>query len=74
MLRTGIRANFKTCERKRLDDGGGRMDVLSCLRSLGLERYEPTFRENDVEKTIAHVLQPGREECWHHTETLRIKG
>ena len=29
-----------------------RMDLGGWLRSLGLERYETTFRENDIDETV----------------------
>ena len=32
------------------------MDIGSWLRSLGLERYEATFRENEIDETIVHDL------------------
>jgi class 3 adenylate cyclase/predicted ATPase len=32
------------------------MDIGSWLRSLGLERYEATFRENEIDETILHDL------------------
>jgi hypothetical protein len=28
------------------------MDIAVWLRSLGLERYEAVFRENDVDETV----------------------
>ena len=28
------------------------MDVAAWLRGLGLERYEPTFRENEVDAEV----------------------
>jgi hypothetical protein len=31
---------------------GERMDLGGWLRSLGLERYETTFRENDIDETV----------------------
>src|SRR6516162_8985943 len=32
------------------------MDVAAWLRSLGLERYEPTFRENEVDADLVPEL------------------
>jgi hypothetical protein len=32
------------------------MDVASCLRNLGLERYEAAFRENDVDSEVLPAL------------------
>src|ERR1700733_394284 len=32
------------------------MNVADWLRSLGLERYEPAFRENDVGAALLHQL------------------
>jgi hypothetical protein len=43
-------------ERERLDDivlqGGAIMDLGGWLRSLGLERYEAVFRENEIDDTV----------------------
>src|SRR5580698_358364 len=35
---------------------GAAMDVADWLRALGLERYEATFRENDVTGDLLHQL------------------
>ena len=32
------------------------MDVLAWLRGLGLERYEPTFRENEIDAEVLPEL------------------
>ena len=32
------------------------MDVAGWLRQLGLERYEPTFRENDISAAVLPSL------------------
>ena len=32
------------------------MDVAAWLRGLGLERYEPTFRENEVDADLVPEL------------------
>jgi hypothetical protein len=30
-------------------DGEGRLDIAAWLRGLGLERYEPAFRKNEID-------------------------
>src|ERR1700735_4939262 len=35
---------------------GATMDVLVWLRSLGLERYEAAFRENEIDETVLPSL------------------
>jgi hypothetical protein len=42
--------------RKRLDDGEGRVDVAAWLRGLGLEQYEPAFRENEIDAEVLPEL------------------
>jgi hypothetical protein len=32
------------------------MDIASWLRSLGLERYESAFRENEIDETVLRGL------------------
>ena len=32
------------------------MDIASWLRSLGLERYEAAFRENEIDETVLRGL------------------
>jgi hypothetical protein len=36
--------------------GGAVMDILVWLRSLGLGKYEATFRENKVDETVLRSL------------------
>jgi class 3 adenylate cyclase len=36
--------------------GGASMDVASWLRSLGLEKYEPVFRENEIDADVLPEL------------------
>jgi hypothetical protein len=41
------------------------MDVVVWLRSLGLGKYEATFRDNDIDETVLPSLtQPQR--AWRH--------
>jgi hypothetical protein len=40
----------------RLGDGEGRMDIAAWLCDLGLERYEPAFRENEIDAEILPEL------------------
>jgi hypothetical protein len=32
--------------------GGGAMDIVVWLRSLGLGKYEAAFRENEIDETV----------------------
>ncbi len=34
------------------------MDLGDWLRSLGLERYEAAFRENEIDETVLPTSQP----------------
>jgi hypothetical protein len=43
----------------RLGDGEGRVDIAAWLRGLGLERYEPAFRDNGI---LAGLSSPPRSE------------
>jgi SAM domain (Sterile alpha motif) len=40
------------------------MDLGEWLRSLGLERYEPAFRENDIDDAILPGFGRGSEGAW----------
>jgi hypothetical protein len=40
----------------RLSRGGVIMDVVDWLRSLGLERYEAAFRDNEVDERVLPSL------------------
>jgi hypothetical protein len=40
------------------------MDVAAWLRGLGLERYAPAFRDNDVDDEVLPELTSGR--CFGH--------
>ena len=46
------------------------MDIGGWLRSLGLERYEAAFRENEINETVLPNLTAedlkdlGRRYCW----------
>jgi hypothetical protein len=46
----------ETYERKRLHDREGRVDIAAWLRGLGLEEYEPAFRDNRVDAAVLPVL------------------
>ena len=44
------------------------MDIAAWLRELGLERYEPAFRENEIDaevlpKALRLTTAPEREGC-----------
>ena len=46
------------------------MDIGGWLRSLGLEKYEAAFRENEIDETVLPSLTAedlkdfGRRHCW----------
>jgi hypothetical protein len=47
---------LKSRAQKRLGDREGRMDIAAWLRGLGLERYEPAFRENEIDRAALPKL------------------
>jgi SAM domain (Sterile alpha motif) len=52
------------------------MDIEGWLRSLGLERYEAAFRENDIDETVLpslteeHLKQLGVASLGHRVKLL----
>ena len=44
------------------------MDVAVWLRSLGLERYEAAFRENDIDETVLPGLTQDPEGAWRRLD------
>ena len=49
------------------------MDVAVWLRSLGLERYEAAFRENDIDETVLPGLTQDPEGAWRRLDWARVK-
>src|SRR3954462_8281954 len=39
-----------------MPDAGASMDVAEWLRNLGLERYEPAFRQNHIDHDVLSML------------------
>ena len=44
------------------------MDISGWLRSLGLEKYEAAFRENEIDETVlASLTHETSEGAWRHS-------
>src|SRR5690242_7473967 len=55
-MRAAFRVNLKPTREAGSTIREGRVDVAAWLRGLGLERYEPTFRENEVDAEVLPEL------------------